>query len=132
VVEIDLFRGDANMSIWKKEGYANAILLLMAAIEILVALMGFVPRYAGVFKILAAIAGVIAIAHTVTLFTARLTPASEPGKPNRLCRLSKTQQLLLGLMVAVATCFCLPVWHRHGDFAGQMHGHPIWVDEHVH
>jgi len=37
------------------------------------------------------------------------------------------------LIVGSVLALCLlPIWHRHGDVGGAMHGHPIWDVGHVH
>lgn len=40
--------------------------------------------------------------------------------------------LIVLFIIAVLIACCLPIWHRHGDIGGFMHGHPIWEWGHVH
>ncbi len=110
----------------------GTILVLLVVIEILVALMGFGSRFAEIIQILAGIAGVVLIGVGVNMIASRWALSAEPDQSHRRSQFSLSQKLLLGILLVVAITFCLPIWHRHGDFAGQMHGHPIWVGEHVH
>lgn len=41
-------------------------------------------------------------------------------------------RIVLILLTMLIVVFSLPIWHRHGDIAGKMHGHAIWDGGHIH
>ena len=112
----------------------STILVLGVVIEALVVLMGFASRFAGVLQLLAGIACVLLIGMGVNMLSARSAlPAGPDSDGSRFWgQFSRSQKLFVAVLIVVAISFCMPIWHWHGDFAGQMHGHPIWVGEHVH
>ena len=44
----------------------------------------------------------------------------------------RTLIIVLIITSALMIACCLPIWHRHSDLRGQMHGHPIWGFNHYH
>lgn len=41
-------------------------------------------------------------------------------------------RIVFVILVILIAIFSLPIWHRHGDIGGMMHGHPLWDGGHIH
>ena len=59
------------------------------------------------------------------LFAALQRRYFTPLWPNR-------RTLICAIVLAILLLAALPIWNRHADFGGVMHGHAIWVEQHVH
>ena len=103
---------DAKSDWWRNWSHCpNTILVLVAVIEILVALMGFASHFAEIFQVLAGIAGVVLIGVGLNMIVARWTLSAEPDSEQSQCRGQlgqKPQKLLLGVLLAVAITFLPP------------------------
>jgi hypothetical protein len=113
----------------------GTVLLLILVIEVLLALMGFADGFTRLLlQVFASIASVLLVGVIVNQVMARrtLSAESESDQTQFGQHFNSKQRLLLGVLLLIAIIFYLPIWHQHGDFAGHIHGHPIWAESHVH
>jgi len=114
-----------------RAGWRERPSTVLALVCLIVACMPSAHYWPG-FIMLAGLAGFVLFAVFVTRVTA-WRDLYFRGETDHVCPpFNRMQLFILGILLAVAVMFCIPIWHCHGDFIGRCHGHFIWEQQHIH